>query len=156
VHPEGEGFLEPAAGRYQLVYGGAHAVMQLDGERYQGPAGVPLQDRHRSQTPDPEEPLGLLAKLRDVTDARETGQEAVRGTPCRVIAVTAGSAEFTVWIDDEHIRRVQTKSGGSSAQVSLSLTKTLELWDFGARDVSVDWTRLPGFRAAEHETASGR
>ncbi len=157
VHPQGEGFIEPAAGRFQLVYGGAYAIMQLDGERYDGPAGVPLPDRHHRRPPEPEEPLGLMEKLRDVTDARQTGREAVRGTPCRVIAVTVGPAEFTVWIDDEHVRRIQTWSGASSPRAgSLSLMKTLELWDFGARDASVDWTRLPGFRAAGHETASGR
>jgi hypothetical protein len=62
----------------------------------------------------------------------------VRGTPCLTIAARAGSAEFTVWIDDEHIRRVQTEESGSSERISLSLRKTLELWDFGAEDVSAD------------------
>lgn len=157
LHPEGEGFIEPAAERYQLVFGGdGIAVMQLDGDRYQGPVGAPLEARHRSR-PSPDEPLGLLGKLSRVTDARQVGREPVRGTPCRVIAVKADSAEFTVWIDDEHTRRIRTEtSGGSSERVSLSVTKTLELWDFGAQHVPADWTRLPDSRAAEHRTTPGR
>jgi len=148
MHPAGEGFIEPAADRYQIDFGD-HARMQFNGQHYRGVPGTPLQARHRSQE-DPAEPLELLRRLRDVTDARPVGNETVRGTPCRVIAVRAGSAGFTVWIDDEYIRRVQTDVSGSSERISLSLRKTLELWDFGAVDGSADWTHLPSFRMAKH------
>jgi hypothetical protein len=149
-HPSGEGFIEPAADRYQIDYGRI-AVMQFNGQHYRGAAGAPLEDKHRSEEFSGA-PLELLRGLRDVTDARPVGHEAVRGTPCQIIAARVGSAEFTVWIDDEHIRRVQTGEGGSSERIDLSLTKTLELWDFGAEDVCADWTHLPSFRTAEERT----
>jgi hypothetical protein len=72
----------------------------------------------------------------------------VRGTPCRVVAVRADSVEFTVWIDDEHIRRIQSVWNTSDQRVNGSVTRTLELWDFGSADGSADWTHLPSFRAA--------
>jgi hypothetical protein len=146
MHPVGEGFVEPTADRYQIDFG-SYAMMQFNGQHYSGASGRPLQARYRSRSL-PDEPLELLKRLCDVTDAREVGRETVRGTPCRAIAARAGSAEFNVWIDDEHIRRVQTEDSGSSERISLSLRKTLELWDFGAEDVSADWTRLPSFRTA--------
>lgn len=83
-----------------------------------------------------------------MTDIRPAGYETVRGTRCRVVAARAGSAEFTIWIDDEHIRRV--RSVWNVAGKPVSVTRTLELWDFGAADGSADWTRLPDFRTAGH------
>jgi hypothetical protein len=47
------------------------------------------------------------------TDARQAGAEAVRGTMCRKIAVRSGPAELTVWIDDDHIRRVRYAESAS-------------------------------------------
>lgn len=154
LHPAGEGFIEPAADRYRIAFG-EFAVMKFNGQHYRGASGESLEARHRSEE-FPGAPLELLRRLRDVTDARQVGHETVRGTPCQIIAARVGAAEFTVWIDDEYIRRVQTKQGGSSERIDLSLTKTLELWDFGAEDVSADWTHLPSFRTAEHRTTSDR
>jgi hypothetical protein len=154
LHPAGEGFIEPAADRYRIDFGGV-AVMRFDGQHYLGEPGKALEDRHRSED-FPGAPLELLRRLRDVTDARQAGHETVRGTPCQIIAARVGSTEYTIWIDDEHIRRVQTEQGGSSERIDLSLTKTLELWDFGAEDVSADWTHLPSFRTAEYRTTSDR
>ena len=66
------------------------------------------------------------------------------------MAAEADSAEFTIWIDDEHIRRVRSVRNVAGELVSASVTRTLELWDFGAADGSADWTRLPDFRTARH------
>jgi hypothetical protein len=151
-HPAGEGFIEPAAGRYQIDYRGV-AVMYLDGQHYRGTPGALLEDKHRWED-FPDAPLELLRRLRDVTDARPAGHETVRGTPCQIIAARVGPAEFKVWIDEEHIRRVQTEQGGSSERIDLSLTKTLELWDFGTGDVPADWTRLPSFQADRKGTVT--
>jgi hypothetical protein len=92
------------------------------------------------------EPLELLRRLRDVTDARPAGHEAVRGTPCRVVAVRAGSLELTVWIDDEHVRRIQSEWNVPGEHASVSVLRAFGLWDFGAEDDPADWTRLPDFR----------
>jgi hypothetical protein len=151
--PAGEGFVEPASDRYQIDYGEI-AEMQFNGQCYRGAPGTPLQQARQHGQEVPATPLELLRKLRDVTDARQVGHETVRGTPCQIIAARVGSAEFTVWIDDEHIRRVQSEESGSSERINLSLRKTLELWDFGAEDVSADWTHLPSFRTAEHRATS--
>jgi hypothetical protein len=148
-HLVGEGFVEPAAGRYQIDFGG-YAEMHFDGEYYGGPSGRPLRANNHQKPPDnPErEPLDLLRRLRDATDARPAGHESVRGTPCRVVAVQAGSLELTVWTDDEHVRRVQSQWNVLGDRAKGSILRTLELWDFGAEDSPADWTRLPDFRAA--------
>ena len=151
-HPAGEGIVEPAADRYQLDFRG-HARMQVDGQHYRGPAGAPLQARHRDEE-FPDAPLTMLRRLRGATDARDAGHETVRGTPCQVIAARVGPDEVTVWVDDEHIRRVRTVQHGSSDRVDLSMTKTLELWDFGAEDIPADWTRLPSFPAGRENTVT--
>lgn len=52
-------------------------------------------------------------------------------------------SEFTVWIDEEHIRQVQEEvvlSDKSGVQ-----TKTPELWDFGVPVDSLAWTRFPEY-----------
>jgi hypothetical protein len=150
-HQAGEGFVEPAADRYQIDFG-AYALMYVNGLHYGGPPGRMLEanHRHRKERNERNDPLELLRKLRDVTDARYVGHETVRGTPCRSVAVRAGSAEFTIWIDDEHIRRIQA----GESWPSFSETRTLELWDFGAEDGSADWTRLPSLRTVEHRPGS--
>jgi hypothetical protein len=94
LHPAAEGFIEPAAGRYMIDFGG-YAEMSVDGQRFHGQSGQPLQPRFRDRRPPPltEDPLALLAHLQGVTDAGYLGEEAVRGTRCQVVAVRAGSAE---------------------------------------------------------------
>jgi hypothetical protein len=156
-HPVGAGFVEPAAGRYQIDYG-AYAQMYIDGELFGGQSGAPLRDNNRSRRAEPQnnDPLGLLGLLREVTQARYSRAETLRGTPCRVVAVLAGSAgltawlagsaELTVWIDDEHVRRIQSEARGPGPRHIGSVTQTFELWDFGTPAGSLDWTRLPSFR----------
>ncbi len=156
-HLAGEGFVEPAAGRYQIDFGG-YAELHFNGKYYGGASGRPLRGNHHQKPPDDprHEPLELLAKLRDVTDARPVGHETVRGTPCRVVAVLAGSVDLTVWIDDEHIRRIKSKWNLSGQHASGSVLRTFELWDFGAEDGPADWTRLPNFRTAADGPESAR
>ena len=147
MHPAGEGFCEPTADRY-LIDNGGYAQMCIDGRYFGGPPGHPLQARHREHRPPTggNEPLGVLRALREVTDARLIGDEAVRGTACRAVAVTAGSAELTVWVDDQHVRRVRSEEHSSRPDFSLSTITTLELWDFGVPVDSLNWSRLPSFR----------
>ena len=146
-HQLGEGVLEPAAGRYLIDYGG-YAQLLADGKRFGGASGHPLQPRHQDRRPweQPDDPLGFLRMLRQVTAARYAGDELVRGAMCRKVNVRADSAELTVWIDDDHIRRIQSAEYASSAHSTAARTQTLELWDFGPADGSLDWSRLPSFR----------
>jgi hypothetical protein len=95
----------------------------------------------------PDEPLGLLTQLRSTTDARYTGDDTVRGTPCEVLAVLAGPAELTVWIDDAHIRRIESAEHAVDQYSSVSKRLTIELWDFGVAIDSLDWSRLSSFCA---------
>lgn len=173
LHQVGDGFVEPAADRYLVDYGG-YAQMLVDGRRFSGRSGEPLGPRYenRQRQRRQDDPLDLLRLVQGVTHARYAGAETVRGTPCRLIAAASGSAEFTVWIDDEHVRRIQTverSSGASSGSATtssaptsapasaptvsatsaasgVSKTETLELWDFGVPVDSLDWSRLPSFR----------
>ena len=55
-------------------------------------------------------------------------------------------AELTVWVDDQHVRRIRFEEHASSRQASVSRVVTLELWDFGIPVDSLDWSRLPSFR----------
>ena len=146
-HQLGAGFIEPAAGRYQIDFGG-YAEMYMDGSRFGGMSGQPLQPRHQGHLGRDQlyDPLGMLGILQQVTDAQHVGRETVRGTPCRKVAVRAGDTEFAVWIDNEHIRRIQAEGRASDAHLSVSKRQALELWDFGAADDSLDWLHLPSFR----------
>jgi hypothetical protein len=156
--PVGVGFVEPAAGRYQIDYG-AYAQMYMDGELFGGQSGAPLRDNNRSRRAEPREndPLRLLGLLREVTQAGYSGAETLRGTPCRAVAVLAGSAELTawladsaeltVWIDDEHVRRIQSVWRAPRGRHSGSLKRTFEMWEFGVPVGSLDWSRLPSFHA---------
>jgi hypothetical protein len=114
-----------------------------------GPSGALLRanNRVRRALPPEDDPLELLRLLRDVTRARYSGAESLRGTPCDAVAVLAGSAELTVWIDDEHVRRIQSEWRGPGPRRGGSVTLAFELWDFGVPVGSLDWSRLPSFRA---------
>jgi hypothetical protein len=147
LHQVGEGFLEPAAGRYLIDYGG-YAVMCIDGRYFGGRPGHPLEARHRKRRPPEQanEPLGLLRLLLGAADARRAADETVRGTPCRTFLVQAGETELMVWIDDERIRRIQVEDRAGNSRSSTSKIVTLELWDFGVPVGSLDWSRLPSIR----------
>jgi hypothetical protein len=146
AHQVSTGYLEPAADRY-LIDSGAYAEMRVNGKHFGGLPGAPLQARHQHRAPgkQPEEPTGLLRLLLGVTDAWYTGEETLRGTVCRSAAARAGSAELAVWIDDEHIRRIQVEDRASGKYSSAAKRLTLELWDFGVPVDSLDWSRLPSF-----------
>jgi hypothetical protein len=51
-------------------------------------------------------------------------------------------AEFTAWIDEHYVRRLETDVFLSRNR-SLG-TEILELWDFGVPVDSLDWTIFPG------------
>jgi hypothetical protein len=149
LHTVGVGLLEPAADRYQVDYG-AYAQMYFDGQLWGGPPGAPLRANNRDRRPGQvSDPLRLLRVLRAARQARYRDEETLRGTPCRVVAVRAGSAAFTVWIDDEHVRQIQSEwhRQGSRHGGPAKTTETFELWDFGVPADSLDWSHLPSFRA---------
>ena len=162
-HQVAAGIIEPAAGRYQMTYRGGHpSKVYVNGEHFYGYDGAPLADRNKDDSPvlNRDDPLSWLRLLLSATEARSAGDEILRGTPCRKVILSkippeirAGfqlsghpkeePAEFTVWIDEEHIRRVQAElilSDKSGVE-----TKTLELWDFGVPAGSLDWTRFPAY-----------
>ena len=148
AHQAGAGFIEPAAGRYQMDYGG-YAVTYAGGKRFGGRPGSPVQARHHDRRASGQEhdPLKMLQLAHGVTDARYAGEETMRGTPCGMVAVSAGRARFTVWIDDDYIGRIRFQERGSGARsgASLTLTRTLELWDFGVPVGTLGYSRLPSF-----------
>ncbi len=150
AHQACEGFVEPAADRYMIDYG-HYAVMCMAGKYFGGASGHPLQARHRDRRRGErlDDPLRLLRLLQGATDARYVSDTALRGTPCRALAVRPGPPELTVWIDDHHIRRIQFQERASSRQSSLSKNHALELWDFGVPVDGLDWSRLPNFHTPE-------
>ena len=126
-----EGLVEPAAGRYQLSYPkGSLAKIYIDGKHFMGVSGELLQDSRQDDSAalHRDDPLEWLRLLQGVTEARYAGDETLRGTPCRKVGLSKivlrmrptssqaavsesasdDPAEFTVWIDEEHIRQVQT------------------------------------------------
>ena len=89
--------------------------MLVDGRRFGGLSGEPLGPRyeirpHRFRRDDP---LDALRKLQRATEppagpARRGAMDALPGA-----RDDGGEDEFTVWIDDERIRRFQTVDRGS-------------------------------------------
>jgi hypothetical protein len=136
----GLGVAEPAARRYQISYGG-YASVYIDGQRFGGMCGQPLTHGQRIDVEWPSlgDPLQTLRRLQGVTEARPAGEEMLHGTLCRRIVADDGTTEFTVWIDDEHIRQVQTVARDPFG----TSTETLELRDFGGVPEPLDWTRFP-------------
>jgi hypothetical protein len=147
LHQLGAGFVEHAADRYLIDFGGWAQVL-TDGRRFSGLSGEPLGPRYekRPGRPRKDDPLDALRRLQAATTARWSGEETVRRTRCRVLAATAGQDQFTVWIDDERIRRFRTVERGSGRSARATKTETVELWDFGVPVDSLDWSRLPAFR----------
>lgn len=147
LHQFGAGFVEPAAGRYQIDWGG-WAQLITDGRGFSGASGAPLGPRYENRPGRPRrgDPLDALRQLQGATAAAWAGQEQVRWTTCRMVTTTAGQEEFTVWIDDQRIRRFRTVQRGSGRSARTTRTETVELWDFGVQVDELDWTRLPAFR----------
>ena len=146
AHQVSVGYLQPAAGQY-LMNSAAYAEMRVGGQSFGGLPGAPLQRRHRHRTSRTQsnEPTGLLRLLQDVTDARYTGEETLRGTVCRSVSATAGPAEVAVWVDGEHVRKIQVGERAPGEKPGAAKKLTLELWDFGVPVDSLDWSRLPNF-----------
>lgn len=96
-----------------------------------------------------EDPLELLTRLRSVTAAGYAGEETVRDARCRKFAVTVSgsTAGFSVWVDDEHVRRIQAVTPETRERVVVTVlamtTVTVQLWDFGVPVDSMDWPPLP-------------
>jgi hypothetical protein len=171
-HTVSEGFVEPAAGRY-MIASGRYAEIYLDGRRFGGRPGRPVRTLHgyprsgwepsRQERPGQDwsgEVLWLLRLLSRTCAADPAGHERVRGTPCRKLAARVDPGELTVstdgdltvWIDGEHVRRIQLKRRrtlpGSADESGFGVFRevTLELWDFGVSVSELDWSRLPSFR----------
>jgi hypothetical protein len=142
----GEGIIEPQAGRYQLYWGG-RATVVADGRQFFGRPGAPVDARREPDGDDGDDwLLAPLADLRGAVSARFSGEEDVRGTPCQVIIAETGSHEFTVWVDDVHIRRISEKTTATSNLRGTTgrVEETRELWDFGVATEALDWSRFPG------------
>ena len=148
LHQFGAGFIEPAAGRYLIDFGG-YAQVLVDGRRFGGLSGEPLGPRYeiRPYKHRRDDPLDVLGRLQRATAARWVGHERVRWTTCRVVTAAVGEDEFTVWIDDRHVQRFQTVQRGSDRYPVATRAETVELWDFGIPVDSLDWSRLPSFRS---------
>lgn len=146
AHQVGVGFVEPAADRYMIDYG-SYAVMRAGDKSFGGRSGSLLQARHRHRRAHErsDDPLRLLRLVQGAPDAQHVGDESLRGTPCRVVAIRSGPPELTVWADDQHIRKIQYEEGGSS----VSKKHALELWDFGVPVDWLDWSRLPSFHGMD-------
>jgi hypothetical protein len=78
-------------------------------------------------------PAGLvtltLAPARRQNRPKPAADETLRGTPCRKVTASDGAIGFSVWIDSEHVRQAQTVQ--PTLDQTGTMTKTLELWDFG-------------------------
>ena len=140
------GIIEPSAGRFarhQVEWDpGMLALTMFISRPQQGRDSVP--NAHVEN----EDPLELLTRLRSVTAARYAGDETVRQTRCRKIAVTVSgtTAGYTVWVDNEHVRQIRAVMPATQRAVVTMLvttTVTTQLWDFGVPADSVDWPPLP-------------
>jgi hypothetical protein len=147
LHQYGAGFIEPAAGRFLVDFGG-YAEMLVDGRRYGGLPGQPLGPRHeqRPHRNRRDDPLDALRKLQRATEARWAGTERVRWTTCRVVATRVNDEDFTVWLNDQRVQRFRTVHRGSGRSGQATTTETTELWDYGTPVDDLDWSRLPTFR----------
>ena len=176
-HMTGEGFLEPAAGRYMIDYG-SFAQVYMDGKTFGGRSGRSLQNlRPSPASMRADEVRWLLRLLPGITDARPEGTGTLRGTLCRKFAVRVDPARaaaasggdlptpsgissgqppelvLSVWLDGQHIRQVRFVDNGPKdpdpepRKDGVFKALTLELWDFGVPVAELDWSRLPSIRA---------
>ncbi len=140
----GEGLIEPLAGRYQIYWGG-YATVVTDGRQFFGRPGEPVEEHPAPDSDEGEDSImEPLEEMRGAASARFSGDDVVRGTPCQVITAGTGSREFTVCVDDAYIRRVSETTAIPSLWGRVAIEVTLELWDFGAAAEAPDWSRFPG------------
>jgi hypothetical protein len=143
---QGEGFIEPPTGRHQIYWGGYTTVV-TGGREFFGRPGEPVEEHPATDSDEGEEPLlEPLADMRGAASARFSGEDFVRGTPCRVITAETGSGEFTVWVDDVHVRQMSSKSATPSLWGTVTAEVTIELWDFGVATEALDWSRFQGLK----------
>jgi len=176
-HIAGEGFLEPAAGRYMIGYG-SFAQVYTDGKTFGGRSGRSPRTLRRSPPHmRAGEVLWLLRLLPGTTDARPEGAEMLHGTSCRKFAIRVDLARaaaasggdlptpsaissgqppelaLSAWIDGQHIRQVRFADYGPKdpkprlRNPGVFKELTLELWDFGVSLADLDWSREPSSRA---------
>jgi hypothetical protein len=140
------GIIEPSARRFERHQvgwdPGMLALTMFISRPQQGLDSVP--NAHVEK----EDPLELLMRLRSVTTARYAGDETVRETRCRKIAVTVSgtTAGCTVWVDNEHVRQIRAVTPATErgvVTVLVTTTVTAQLWAFGVPVDSVDWPPLP-------------
>jgi hypothetical protein len=141
---QGEGFIEPPTGRYQIYWGG-YATVVTGGRQFFGRPGEAVEEHPTPESDEGNDSLmEPLEEMRGAASARFSGEDLVRGTPCQVITAETGSREFTVWTDDVHIRRISEKTAMPSLWGKVAADVTLELWDFGVAAEALDWSRFPG------------
>jgi hypothetical protein len=166
----GEGFAEPARGRYMIDFG-SRATIYAGGKTFRGRSGRSVEAAHPLRAGQRVgEVLWLLRLLPTTTDASPNGTETIRGTACRRLAAhvdmeraAAASGEglqppsvdrfeelralpVAVWIDGQHVRRIRFERGPQ-----LRHRATLDLWEFGVPVGELDWSRLPTFRSPGYE-----
>lgn len=164
----GEGFAEPARGRYMIDFG-SRATLYTGGKTFRGRSGRSVKAAHPLRSGQRVgEVLWLLRLLPSTTDASPNGTETIRGTACRRFTAhtdmeraSTASGEglqppsvdrfeelralpVTVWIDGQHVRRVRFEGGPP-------VRATLDLWEFGVPVGELDWSRLPTFRSPGYE-----
>ena len=166
----GEGFAEPARGRYMIDFG-SRATLYAGGKTFRGRSGQSVEAVHPLRGGQRVgEVLWLLRLLPSTTDASLDGTETIRGTACRRFTArtdmeraSTASGEglqpppverfeelralpVTVWIDGQHVRRVRFAGGPPARHWA-----TLDLWEFGVPVGELDWSRLPTIRSPGYE-----
>jgi hypothetical protein len=159
-----KGILEPATGRYMIDYG-SYAEIYKDGERFGGRSGRYLSTlRPWPPGANDTDMLWLLRLMLGAIEAVEEADAVLHATNCKKLDVRIDVAKAsmatdeplpapavdrfqllralpgTVWIDTEHVRRVEFADLGSRHLA-------LELWDVGLAIEEYDWSRLPTFRS---------
>jgi hypothetical protein len=142
------GIVEPSARRFQyVVLKQRHSALAQVAFGLDMPLGLEPGPAPGTDSAPREDPLELLLRLRRVTAARYAGEETVRETCCRKIAVTVGGARpaLTVWVDDEHVRQIQAVTATKAKRIAVTVVATtmvtVQLWDFGVPVDSMDWQR---------------
>jgi hypothetical protein len=163
-HMCAEGFIEPPVRRHMIDFG-AFAEVRKEGKRWGGASGRPIA------TLDPWPPdrqidlWWLLDVLRGTAAATVEGEETLYGVSCRRVGARVDLSRtptaavpsverfedllalpITVWIDGEHVRRVQFTEGDTP-----SSTLTVNIPELDPPVSDLDWNRLPTFRTAAEE-----
>jgi hypothetical protein len=158
---EGEGVVDFTHRRYMVDYG-HYARAYVEGQEWSGLSGI-AREKLPTRPDEVPTPLWLLDLLAGVTDADDEGSDVVRGDNCRRISVRVDVSRASaatpggvaaparsrfeellalpvdVWLDGSCVRRVRF-AGKAAAE-------TIELWDFGVRIKSLEWTYMPSFRS---------